>query len=110
MITLNIRAIHRILYFAAYLLIALRIDNSVHAGALSQNIDDSDGPAKSIAGSVQMAICHGPLSGEILICKINGDTDSVKRSLFSLIANGWRLISIVYENERRIAHYYFQLE
>lgn len=82
----------------------------VHAGVLSQHVGDSETTTKSVAGAVQMAVCSGPLSGEGLSCKFGEGTDSVKRSVFSMAANGWRFISIVYDSDRKVAHYYFSLE
>lgn len=93
-----------------FFLIPIGVETTVHAGVLAQQVGDSEVPTKSVAGAVQMTVCNGALGGEGLSCKFGEGTDSSKRSIFSMAANGWRLISIVYDSDRKVAYYYFSLE
>lgn len=104
------RRVQSILQISIFALIAIGAETLVHAGALAQHVDDAETPAKSVAGAVQMAVCSGAHGGEVLNCKFGDGIEKVKRSVFSMAASGWRLISIVYDSERKVAYYYFSLE
>lgn len=95
---------------SVFFLIYIGVENAVQAGVLFQHVGDSETPTKSVAGAVQISVCSGVLGGEGISCKFGEGTDIVKRSVFSMAANGWRLISIVYDSDRKVAYYYFSIE
>lgn len=98
------------LKFAAYLFwMANSLFTNVQAGALSQTVNDSEYPTKSVAGASQIAVCSGAHGGEALNCNFGDVGDSAKRSVYSLAASGWRLVAVSFDPNKKISYYYFLL-
>ncbi len=79
------------------------------SGALSQTVNDSEYPTKSVVGAGQIAVCSGAHSGEALDCNFGDVGDSAKRSVYSLAASGWRLVAVSFDQNKKISYYYFLL-
>jgi hypothetical protein len=66
-------------------------------------------PAKSVMGASQVAVCSGKPSGLGLTCKFGNNIEGVSYSLYSMAANGWKLVAVTYDVDLRTSHYYFSL-